>query len=969
MSITGLRPWTDLVLLHPDVEAGRLTESTYAIDLGAITENDPSLPPVYRDPEAFFRATYLTVDLRKMLAEVLGSLAGQGGSNRVLKLRTPFGGGKSHTLATLFHAARCRPAVNVIPEGRNLPDPGTVAVAVLDGEKFGALEGKQIPGGPHIKTMWGLLAWQIGPEAYAMVEANDQDRVAPGGDLIRSMLTKGAGGRPVLLLLDEVLKYVERAAAVPVHESTLQRQSKDFFQSLTVEVAGSERAVMVYSLQWSKKEALGNVALLQELDMLANRVDQLREPVTGDEILPILHRRLLGAAPDPAAASQVAQVYQAVFTKMRRANASDESQKHVADEEGHRLFERLRAGYPFHPALIDLMRERWTAVEDFQRTRGSLRLLATCLHVLKKHSEARVLLGPGEIPLKHPEVRLAILKELGARNDFDEALTSDILGENSRAGKIDKRIGSESSALSNVRPATRIATAILMYSFGGLRRERIGVSDPLPPGVTESELLDVCVAPDLDNITATAVLSDLRKACLYLHYDGVRYCFKKDPNVTKLVDDAISEVERDDAALRTAIKDRLTKRLAGHSDAVVWPQEPFDIPDKEPRFLVAYLPLDFASKPKAEQDSIGRELLSKYGDRPRIYRNGLCLAIPDGSQVAALRRAVAALLAIERVEKKKLQLKLTQDQMEQLRERKGTESSAEESAFRSLYSAVWLPRMEEGALRIELVAVGGRPLKATGVHERMMELLTALSPPKVHGKLTPRKIIERLRLGGSPGNDEPLRLGVSLADVQDAFFSFLSPPRLSTSEPIRKAVVQGIAESLFAYTSGATPILGPDGRYQVAADRLRFGKAIEEDEVDFESGFLIMPTAAPSAGLHLVSPPGGGTEKNEGSGPEKGPTRDGSQTEKTGPGGGSGPGPGPGPALPLKPTKVRYRFEAKRDQVFSAFPAVPNLADRSDGEKVVIEIQATSQAGFDPSWLRNAVEEPLDEANVEVSKE
>src|SRR5208283_5231889 len=84
-----------------DVEAGRLTESTYAIDLGAITENDPSLPPVYRDPEAFFRATYLTVDLRKMLVEVLGSLAGLGGSNRVLKLRAPFGGGKSHTVDAL----------------------------------------------------------------------------------------------------------------------------------------------------------------------------------------------------------------------------------------------------------------------------------------------------------------------------------------------------------------------------------------------------------------------------------------------------------------------------------------------------------------------------------------------------------------------------------------------------------------------------------------------------------------------------------------------------------------------------------------------------------------------------------------------------------------------------------------------------------------------------------------------------
>src|SRR5208283_2112975 len=217
-----------------------------------------------------------------------------------------------------------------------------------------------------------------------------------------------------------------------------------------------------------------------------------------------------------------------------------------------------------------------------------------------------------------------------------------------------------------------------------------------------------------------------------------------------------------------------------------------------------------------------------------------------------------------RVEKKKLQLKLTQDQMEQLRERKGTESSAEESAFRSLYSAVWLPRMEEGALRIELVAVGGRPLKATGVHERMMELLTALSPPKVHGKLTPRKIIERLRLGDSPGPEEPPRLGVSLADVQDAFFSFLSPPRLSSSEPIRKAVVLGIAESLFAYTSGTTPILGPDGRYQVAADKLRFGKAIQDDEVEIDSGFLIFPSAVPLPEFDVVSPAGKETEKSKG---------------------------------------------------------------------------------------------------------
>src|SRR5262245_52861736 len=146
MSATALRPWTELVPLHPDVEEGRLVEAIYAIDLGAIAENDPDQPVVCRDPEAFLRTTYPTADLRKMLGEVLGALAGQPGFHRVLKLRSPFGGGKSHTLATLLHAARRREALNAIPEGRGLPDPGRVAVAVMDGEKFGAREGKAIPG-------------------------------------------------------------------------------------------------------------------------------------------------------------------------------------------------------------------------------------------------------------------------------------------------------------------------------------------------------------------------------------------------------------------------------------------------------------------------------------------------------------------------------------------------------------------------------------------------------------------------------------------------------------------------------------------------------------------------------------------------------------------------------------------------------------------------------------------------------
>ncbi len=471
MSVTSLRPWTDLCKLHPDVESGALTEAVFAIDLGAIAARDPNVPPVNRDPDAFFRATYPTADLRRLLEEVLASLSGASGYNRVLKLRTPFGGGKSHTLAALLHAAHNRRALDALPEAKGFAEPGDVAVAVFDGEKFDARDGKTLEDGRRIQTMWGWIAWQIDPtKAFPIVEGHDRDRVAPGGDLIKDLLTKGTSGRPVLLLLDEVLKYMERAAAVAVLDSTLQRQAKDFFQSLTVEVAGSKNAAMVYSLQWSARESLGNAALLQELDKLAARVDQLREPVTGDEVLPILQRRLLGAPPAAMAVDEVSLAYQTVVTGMRRAFAESAGERQQAEEEGLRLRERMRAAYPFHPALIDIMRERWTAVDSFQRTRGALRFLASCLHSLKKNGGAQPLLGPGDIPLKDVDVRVKMLKELGAQNDYDPVITADIDGPNARARRIDERLARETPALASVKPASRIATAILLHSFGGLRR-------------------------------------------------------------------------------------------------------------------------------------------------------------------------------------------------------------------------------------------------------------------------------------------------------------------------------------------------------------------------------------------------------------------------------------------------------------------------------------------------------------------
>ncbi|RMF20106.1 MAG: hypothetical protein D6760_12325 [Deltaproteobacteria bacterium] len=62
---------------------------------------------------------------------------------------------------------------------------------------------------------------------------------------------------------------------------------------------------------------------------------------------------------------------------------------------------------------------------------------------------------------------------------------------------------------------------------------------------------------------------------------------------------------------------------------------------------------------------------------------------------------------------------------------------------------------------------------------------------------------------------------------------------------------------------------------------------------------------------------------------------------------------------------MRLVFQATRDQIFKAFPAIANLADKSDDDKVTVRVEGTSQEGYDPLWFRNAVEEPLDEAGIE----
>lgn len=952
---TGIKPWIEVATLHPDVVSENFSEDIFALDLGPLADGKRSVPAVYRDPEHFFRVSYLTKGLRSLLQDVLSRLS-DGAGNRVLKLLTPFGGGKSHTLASLLHAARNRKALDVLREAQGLPRPTNVQTAVFDGSFFDATKGKEVPVEKfRAQTMWGWIAWSLGgKKGYEIMRKQDEARVAPGADEIVTLLAEG----PNLILLDEVLQYLISAGGVKIHQTTLRDETLTFLQRLTVAVGNTANTALVFSLQSSKRESLEYVNLLQTVDHLAARKDQLREPVEGNEVLSVIQRRLLARIPTTEEATPAAMEYQDIVTQMKRGYAKGRAEEQQAEEEGLALRERVRVAYPFHPALIDVMREQWAAIPDFQRTRGALRFLAACLRATHREGKSRAVLGPGDVPIYDAEVRLAFFKETGQQADFQAVLEHDLIGANARARRIDDRRAKESPLETGKRAAFRLATAILMYSFGGRRRDGSNGTEFLPPGITEADLLAVCVGPDLDSTTALACLKELKEQCLYLHFDGVRYCFKKDPNVTLLIEQESDAVGRDERQVEDRIREMLEARVTGRN-AVIWKAKSGDIPDKEPSFLVAYMPLNFGTDTRSAREAAAKEIFENCGSSPRKYRNGIGLAVPAAEQIEVLRRSVRYLLAIEHVREKSRQHNLTDEQKSQLRERERTESAAAESGLLKLYTEIWLPKVTSDGIVIDVAAVGGRPLQTTlnekkqaRVHDRTMELLVDLQR-RVFETVNPSKIVELFKLG--EGN--PPSLGIKTADVVDGFYSFLGFPRLVSSSVVRKAIAKGINEGFLGYYSGSVPALGGDGKYQVPVARVRLNAAVAEDEVDLESGFLMMPGAVP---VTAPSPTTAGTE----------PT---SVTAV---------GPGGGPPLVLTPTAgapaggrgaaptsgapdqriVDFNFSADRNQLFSAWNAIANLADMAG--KVTVTVHADSDEGFDKGKLQNGVLEPLREADL-----
>jgi predicted AAA+ superfamily ATPase len=154
-----------------DVRSGTMADAEFAADLSMVLRGDA--PPEYRDPALFFANTYPTRGLKNLLANVCSRLSRGSGVASIFRLDTSYGGGKTHGLIALIHAARSGRTVEGIEEfvaREDLPS-NEVQIAAFDGENADPANGRAMETGLRAFTPWGELAYQLrGRAGYDLVK-------------------------------------------------------------------------------------------------------------------------------------------------------------------------------------------------------------------------------------------------------------------------------------------------------------------------------------------------------------------------------------------------------------------------------------------------------------------------------------------------------------------------------------------------------------------------------------------------------------------------------------------------------------------------------------------------------------------------------------------------------------------------------------------------------------------------------
>ncbi len=693
----ALQSWWQVTTPHKDIREGKLSEAIFAADLGDVAYG--KAPLEYQDAGIFFHKTYLTQGLRNLLENVLSRLSG-GKGDPVIQLQTPFGGGKTHALLTLYHLIKHRKKIEHIQSVSGFPEPKNAKVAVFVGTHADALKDK---------TPWGEIAEQLGQ--YAVIKEHDIERITPGKKKLRQIFESSG---PTLILMDELLEYIVKANRAEKVKRITHGQTLAFLQEISEVVASSENCCLVITLPASILEQYDEEAerALQQLQKISGRVEAVYTPVEGLELYEVIRKRLFEDIGEEKIRRKVAQHY---FDFYQTLGADIPSE---AREIGYR--EQIERAYPFHPELIDVLYERWGSFPTFQRTRGVLRLLAEIVADLYKNKIVSPLIQSSLVNLGNQTIRREFVKHIG--NEYDSIISADISGKNAKAPRIDKNMGSE---YEKYGIAKGIATSVFLYSFSA------GVSK-------ETTLPRIRVALLREGIPATIVgdaVAKLEEELWYFHSERNQYAFRNQPNLNRIIVDREEPIT--DERIQEELKKLIQKNSGRSLEVYLWPESSADVTDNK-NLKLAILSPSFCYGSKKEKE-FTNELYEKAGLTFRVYKNTLFVLMMDENQSISLNKTLRRFLALSDIQNDKPLIEsLTKQNQEELRKKyKDTEK---EIPFKILNAYRYLTVLKESGpdwKDLGIPTVGSDQ----SISERVKQYLR--DQERILNRLTPKYLIEK----------------------------------------------------------------------------------------------------------------------------------------------------------------------------------------------------------------------------------
>lgn len=605
-----MKPWYEIVEPFKTIRSGQIEETEFTSDLNEIIGGKAS--QYYQDPIQFFKITYMTRGLLRLFHTVQSKVT-LGKGNAIIKLQTPFGGGKTHALIAVYHFL-----VNGKTIARILPvcfTPIDTKILAIEGTYLNPLEGHKCED-LCIQTLWGEIAYQLGGnEGYKQFEENDKKMISPGKEKLSAFLKQF---HSFVLLLDEIAEYITKADGIAVNDSNLGIQTLLFLQELTEVLSSLSNALMIITLPVHDSESFSEKTnnKIKMITQILGRVESTETPIERDEIPKLIIKRLIEKCVLPEERDLILSSY----IKTYQSNRSELPAYSVNPNFIH----KMRDSYPFHPNLINTLYDKWSNISSFQGIRAILRILAKVLNQLWSSKTEINLVCLGNVDLSSTKLGNEFL--LHVKNDFNSILLSEVCGNDSKPRILDLN----SLIWNNL--ASEISITIFLSSFP--------INGKLV-GLTQSELKICLIKPGIQTSLISEVIEVIEQNYWYLHHVDGRYFFSCKQNLNRTIQD-IKELYREsyEEKMREVIKSCLGNKIKCY----LWPKLSTEIPDDlQLKFIIVH--------PSTSINTLD-EWIEKKGTSFRQNKNRIFFVLPNKNALNNLVELTQTILALLEIKKK-----------------------------------------------------------------------------------------------------------------------------------------------------------------------------------------------------------------------------------------------------------------------------------------------------------------------------